>query len=77
MWPASRPVPGKREESPETDGPVVRGERGEEGEGEGLSMSVLVEQQLQSQKLSLLSERNLTEALGQFVKKEDTDAISE
>ena len=40
-------------------------------------MPVLVEQQLQSQKLNLLSEKNLTEALTQFVDKEDTDAISE
>ena len=40
-------------------------------------MPVLVEQQLQNQKLSLLSERNLTEALTKFVEKEDTDAISE
>ena len=49
----------------------------EEGEGEGLSMPVLVEQQLQTQKLNLLSEKNLTEALSQFVEKEETDAISE
>lgn len=72
-------VTGRRDESPEP-GDYLGGEGGREeggGEGEGLSMPVLVEQQLQSQKLNLLSEKNLTEALTQFVDKEDTDAISE
>ena len=40
-------------------------------------MPTLVEQQLQNQKLNLLSEKNLSEALTQFVEKEDTDAIAE
>ena len=74
------PPPGKKDESPEP-GHLLEGVGGREegggGEGEGLSMPVLVEQQLQSQKLNLLSEKNLTEALTQFVDKEDTDAISE
>lgn len=39
-------------------------------------MHVLVEEQLQNQKLNLLSEKNLTEALTQFVEKEETDAIA-
>ena len=72
-------VTGRRDESLEP-GDHLAGEEGREeggGEGEGLSMPVLVEQQLQSQKLNLLSEKNLTEALTQFVDKEDTDAIAE
>lgn len=40
-------------------------------------MPVLVQQHLQNQKLNLLSEKNLTDALTQFVEKEETDAISE
>ena len=73
----THPLPlGKKDSSPE---PAAhpRGVGGGEGGGEGLSMPTLVEQQLQSQKLNLLSEKNLSEALTQFVEKEDTDAISE
>ena len=76
--------PGKRDGSPEPanhpreeGGGRGGGEGGAEGGAEGLSMPTLVEQQLQYQKLNLLSEKNLSEALTQFVEKEDTDAIAE
>ena len=71
--------PEKKDGSPEPAGlPGGGGVTAQDGgEGEGLSMPILVEQQLQSQKLNILSEKNLTEALTQFVEKEDTDAISE
>ena len=63
----------KKDDSPE---PAYLLGGGEGGEGESLSMHVLVEEQLQNHKLNLLSEKNLTEALTQFVEKEETDAIA-
>ena len=67
--------PSERKNSPEPGGLAALAPA--DAGGEGLSMPALVEQQLQSQKLCLLSERNLTEALTQFVEKEETEAIAE
>ena len=72
----SSPLPEKRDGSPEP-GTLLPGETSSDGGPEGLSMPVLVQQHLQNQKLNLLSEKNLTDALTQFVEKEETDAISE
>ena len=68
---------GRRDGSPEPASVHPGGEASTEAGGEGLSMPALVEQQLQTQKLNLLSEKNLTEALTQFVEKEETEAIAE
>ena len=69
---------------------MVAGRAGGDGESRGaegqphpaqlpdvMSMPALIEQQLQNEKLSLLSEKNLTEALTQFVDKEETEAFGE
>ena len=41
------------------------------------NVASLVEEELRAENLSILSEKNLTDALTQFVDKEETEAIAE